>query len=235
MSTPDVVGRDWYDWHASYDNPSSGLSKRLSWVRDRIRAALDEAPPGPVRLISLCAGQGRDVLGVLADHPRRRDVTARLVELDPRNTDVARRLAAATGLPVGAGLGAVEIVTGDAALTSQYADLVPADVVVACGLFGNMSEADVERTIDYCTQLCATSGTVIWTRGRRWMRSNRDLVPQVCAWFEERGFERVWLSGPEHHQCCGAHRFTRATSPLEPDATMFTFTPWHPETGPPGP
>jgi hypothetical protein len=33
-------------------------------------------------VISLCAGQGRDLLGVLADHPRREDVRARLVELD---------------------------------------------------------------------------------------------------------------------------------------------------------
>jgi hypothetical protein len=41
--------RDWYAWHALYDDPDSGLSRRLSWVRDRIRVALDEAPPGPVR------------------------------------------------------------------------------------------------------------------------------------------------------------------------------------------
>jgi hypothetical protein len=31
----------------------------------------------------MCAGQGHDVLGALPDHPRRGDVTARLVELDP--------------------------------------------------------------------------------------------------------------------------------------------------------
>ena len=132
-----MAQRDWYDWHAFYDDPGSGLSRRLSWVQDQIRAALDAAPPGPIRAISLCAGQGRDLIGVLADHPRRADVTARLVELDPRNTEVAARLAAE------AGLAQVEIVTGDASLTSQYADLGPADLVLACGLFGNMTDADV--------------------------------------------------------------------------------------------
>jgi hypothetical protein len=27
--------RDWYAWHAKYDNPDSGLSMRLSWVREQ--------------------------------------------------------------------------------------------------------------------------------------------------------------------------------------------------------
>lgn len=211
---PDLSQRDWYAWHADYDDPASGLSRRLAWVQDRIRVALDDASSGPLRVISLCAGQGRDLLGVLAGHPRRGDVTARLVELDPRNTEVARRLAAEADLPD------VEIVTGDAALTSQYADLAPADLVLACGLFGNMTDAHVERTIGYCTQLCATGGTVVWTRGR-W---EPDLVPRICTWFEERGFERVWLSDPGYRQCCGAHRLTGTPAPLEKDAVMFAFT-----------
>src|ERR1700722_13324105 len=167
-----MAERDWHDWHVLYDDPESGLSRRLSWVQDRIRVALDEAPPGPVRAISLCAGQGRDLIGVLSGHPRRGDVTGRLGELDPRNTAVARRLAAE------AGLGNLEIVTGDASLTSQYADVAPADLVLACGLFGNMTNADIERTSGYYTQLCATAGTVVWTRGR-WAGGTPDLVPQV--------------------------------------------------------
>jgi Putative methyltransferase len=217
-----VAERDWHDWHAAYDNPGSGLARRLSWVQDRIRAALDAAPAGPVRAISLCAGQGRDLIGALADHPRARDVTARLVELDPRNTEVAARLAAQ------AGLGNIEIVTGDAALTSQYAALVPADIVLACGLFGNMTDAHIEATIGYCAQLCAMNGTVIWTRAR-WAP---DLVPQVCAWFEERDFEQAWLSGPRYRQCTGAHRRTAPPAPLDPNATMFAFTTHDVATGP---
>lgn len=204
---------DWHDWHAAYDNPASPLSRRLGWVQEQVRAALDDAPPGPLRVISLCAGQGRDVIGALAGHPRRDDVTARLVELDPRNTAEASRLAAGAGLP------GIEVVTGDASLTSQYSGIAPAGLVLACGLFGNMTDADVRRVTRYCAQLCAEGGRVIWTRARR----EPDLVPQVCAWFEEAGFERAWLSAPGYRVCVGTHRRTAPPLPLEPDAVMFTM------------
>ena len=217
-----MAQRDWYDWHASYDVPGSGLSRRLSWVQEQIRAALERAPAGPLRAISLCAGQGLDLIGVLAEHPRRADVTARLVELDPRNTSVA------TGLAAEAGLVRVEVVTGDASLAGQYADLAPADLVIACGLFGNMTDADVQATIGYCAQLCAEGGTVVWTRAR-WAP---DLVPQICDWFEQRGFERCWLASPNYVQCAGAHRRIAPPEPLDPTAVMFTFTNHNPATGP---
>ncbi len=122
--TPPAAERDWYAWHAFYDNPRSAMSRRLSWVQDQIRAALDNAPAGPVRAISLCAGQRRDVVGALVGHPRRGDVTARPVELDPRNTAFA----------AAADLDNIEVVTGDAALARQYADMVPAELVVAMPL-----------------------------------------------------------------------------------------------------
>jgi hypothetical protein len=64
---------------------------------------------------------------VLAGHPWRDDVQARLVELDARNTAVAQAAALA------AGLDKAEIVTGDASLTDQYRGLVSADLVLACG------------------------------------------------------------------------------------------------------
>ncbi|MBO0808127.1 MAG: SAM-dependent methyltransferase, partial [Actinobacteria bacterium] len=73
--------RDWRAWHERYDDPGSSLALRLCAVQQQITAILDDAPPGPLRAISMCAGQGRDLLPVLARHPRGRDVTARLVEL----------------------------------------------------------------------------------------------------------------------------------------------------------
>ena len=224
-----MSGRDWYTWHADYDRPDSGLSRRLAWVQDRIRAALDDAPPGPVRVLSICAGQGRDLIGALATHPRRGEAVGHLGVAGIEFHEPCGHVAAAADLP------GVEIVTGDAALTSQYIDLAPAGLVLACGLFGNMTDAHIERTIDYCTRLCATGGTVVWTRAR-WAP---DLVPRICAWFEGRGFEQVWLSDPGYHQCCGAHRFTGAPAPLAADDVMFAFTGHNishgpTRTGPPG-
>ena len=94
-----VTEMDWHAWHDDYDKPGTPLARRLAAVQDRIRVALDAAPPGPLHAISLCAGQGRDLIGVLARHSRRDDVTARLVEIDPRNADPARDAAEAAGLP----------------------------------------------------------------------------------------------------------------------------------------
>jgi hypothetical protein len=111
------------------------------------------------------------------------------------------------------------VVTGDAALVAHYADYVPADLVLACGVFGNIAVDDVLRTVGFCTQLCATGGTVVWTRSR----VNSDLVPQICEWFEAQGFERQWVSDPGFVLGVAAHRFTGTPAPLEADATMFTF------------
>jgi putative methyltransferase len=204
---------DWHEWHDDYDRPDSTLALRLRVVQEKIRSALDACPPGPLRVISLCAGQGRDLLEVLAAHPRRGDVTARLVELDRRNTDAAEDLARASGLDQ------IDVVRADAALTDQYLGIVPADIVLVCGLFGNITDEDVERTIDTCTRLCDTGGTVIWTRGR----FPPDLIPQICDWFAHRDFDLQWLSEPEAQYGVGVHRFTGEPRPLVPGTRMFTF------------
>ncbi|MCM0675037.1 class I SAM-dependent methyltransferase [Micromonospora phytophila] len=205
--------RDWYAWHDDYDDPESALSRRLAEVRRLVRESLDEAPPGRLRVLSVCAGQGLDLIPVLAAHPRRDDVTARLVELDPRNARVARSAARA------AGLASVEVVVGDAARTDAYAGLAPADLVLVCGVFGNISEADIRATVRHCAALCATGGTVCWTRHRR----SPDLVPAICEWFAEEGFEPVAVSSPADGVGVGLHRFLGAPRPLSAGATMFEF------------
>jgi len=204
---------DWQKWHDRYDAPESPLARRLRSVQDRIRVALDDAPPGPLRVLSLCAGQGRDLLGVLPTHPRRADVRARLVELDPANVAAATETAAALGLP------GVEALAADAALLDHYADLAPADLVLLCGLFGNITDADIERTIDACTQLCRPGAQVIWTRHRQ----SPDRVPQICAWFEQRTFTREWLTPANQLQSVGVHRFTGDPTPLQLGTRVFDF------------
>jgi hypothetical protein len=203
--------RHWRAWHEAYDDPASSLAQRLDVVRARIVDALDGAPPGPLRAISICAGQGRDLIPVLASHPRGHEVTARLVELDPVLAAAARRAAG----PL------VEVVTGDASLTDAYAGLVPADLVLACGVFGNITDADIEHTIGCCRQLCAAGGVVVWTRGR----SAPDKVPEVCRWFATYGFDLCWLSDPALTFGVGVHRFAGQPRPLVAGERMFTFTP----------
>lgn len=204
---------DWNEWHDEYDRPDSSLARRLVAVQERVRAALDAAPAGSLRVISMCAGQGRDLIPVLAEHPRRDDVRARLVELDPANCDLARSAAAA------AGLGRVEVVEADASLTDEYADLAPANLVLACGIFGNISDDDVRRTVGFFPQLCAEGGTVVWTRHRE----EPDLVPRIHTWFEEHGFALEWVSPPQAGYGVGAHRFTGRPRPLAAGESIFRF------------
>lgn len=208
-----AAGRDWRAWHDAYDDPGSSLARRLAVVRARIADTLDAAPPGPLRAVSMCAGQGRDLIPVLASHPRGPDVTARLVELDPALAATARRSAAGAGLP------GVEVVTGDASLTDAYAGHVPADLVLACGVFGNISDSDIRRTVGCCAQLCATGAITLWTR----KRTPPDLVPQICGWFGQEGFELNWLSDPAAGFGVGVHRFTARPRPLAAGLRMFSF------------
>jgi hypothetical protein len=177
----DGVVRDWVEWHRAYEDPASGLSARLRSVRRHSSRAIAQAAPGPVRLVSLCAGQGHDVIGVLGDHPRRDEVTAVLVESDPRNAELARRRAAQVGLAQ------VEVRQADASRTDSFADALPADVLLLCGIFGNVGDGDIERTAAAAPALCAAGATVIWTRHRR----PPDLTPRIRAWFADAGFDEV--------------------------------------------
>ncbi|MFJ9537105.1 class I SAM-dependent methyltransferase [Streptomyces sp. NPDC101225] len=204
---------DWRAWHDKYDVADSWMARRLRTVRARIGAVLDEAPAGPLKVISLCAGDGRDLLPVLSGHPRRHEVRVRLVERDARNTASASETARL------AKLDQVEVVTGDASLVDQYRDMTPADLVLVCGVFGNITDSDIERTVDACDQLCRTGGTVIWTRNR----AAPDRVPMICERFSERGFDLTWLSEPDAGFGVGAHRFTGTPRPLCAGTRLFEF------------
>ncbi|OWY62856.1 hypothetical protein B7486_56185, partial [cyanobacterium TDX16] len=94
---PGAASRDWFAWHDGYDDPAHSLPGRLVAVQARVSQALLALPPGPLRALSMCAGQGRDLLGVLAEHPRRDEVQALLVELDPRNVAAAQANVRAEG------------------------------------------------------------------------------------------------------------------------------------------
>lgn len=56
---------DWSEWHDAYARPDSGLRDRLAAVRAQISRRLEVTAPGPVRVVSACSGDGRDLLGVL--------------------------------------------------------------------------------------------------------------------------------------------------------------------------
>jgi Methyltransferase domain len=208
-----MTSGDWHAWHSAYDDPDSWQAKRLITVRERIGIALDTAPPGPVTVLALAAGEGRDLLPVLAEHPRRNEVTALLVELDPRNAEVARTTARDLDLP------GVQVITGDAALTDHYLGAAPADLVLICGLFPHITDDDIATVVEHTASFTKRGGTVVWTRHRR----EPDLVPQISAWFTARSFAQVWISDPSVEFAVGVHRHLADPPPVAAGVRLFTF------------
>ncbi len=207
--------RDWVEWHREYDNPGSLLSRRLELVQGHLRAELDHAHAGDIRLISLCAGQGRDVIGVLVGHPRRDEVRARLIELDERNVAVARQAAQA------AGLDSVEILQADAGTTDACVGAVPAHIVMVCGIFGNVTASDIRATVAALPSMCAPDALVLWTRHR----GPPDLTPAIRSWFREAGFsEQAFDISQDGFMSVGAHRLTGEPTALVPGRRLFTFS-----------
>ena len=203
---------DWRAWHEDYEDPDSVLGRRLVLVQEQVHVALNRAAPGSVRTISVCAGQGHDLIGALAEHPRRGEVTARLVELDESNALYARRAVHE------AGLGGVEVVTGDASITDAYAGAVPADLILLCGVFGNISQADIANTIRHLPRLCAPAATVIWTRHRH----PPDLTPYIRETFERAGFgELAFEDSPPFG--VGANRLLAPPQPFQEGVRLFEF------------
>jgi hypothetical protein len=183
-------------------------------VQDQVCAALDRVPQGPVRAISVCAGQGHDLIGALAEHHRRRDVSARLVELDEHNVLLARQAVSA------AGLNGVEVLAGDASITDAYAGALPADLILMCGVFGNITTDDIANTIGHIPQLCAPAATVIWTRHRQ----PPDLTPYIRRTFERHGFEEVYFDGEGSSPFgVGANRLIDLPQPFQKGIRLFEF------------
>jgi hypothetical protein len=203
---------DWRTWHEDYAAPGSALGRRLAVVQAHVRAALDRSAPGPVQAISVCAGQGHDLIGVLAEHPRRADVAARLVELDEHNALLARRAAE------DAGLDGVEVAAADASMTDAYEGAVPADLILLCGVFGNISAEDIAYTVSHLPRLCAPEATVIWTRHRH----PPDLTPYIRETFERAGFgELAFEDSPPFG--VGANRLIRPPLPFASGVRLFEF------------
>jgi hypothetical protein len=214
MTEPSGTSR-WWRWHNDYTDPESALSRRLATVVGRTREAVDGCRPGPITLISACAGQGRDVIAALAGHERREDVRGLLVELDPANA------AAASAGVEAAGLSDVTVLESDAGRTDSYLGYVPADVVLLCGIFGNIPDADIRRTIEHVSSLSAAGATVIWTRHRQ----PPDLTYAIRDWWTECDFQEIAFdSPPDESFAVGVQRFAGTPAACQPGIRLFTFT-----------
>jgi len=211
--------RDYLAWHEQYDDPRSSLPRRLALVREMLRSELD-ARTGPVRVVSLCAGDGRDILGVLAGREDAARVSVTLVEVLPDLVERARRAAAEVAADV-------EVVAADAGSSATYTGLatVPADIVLLVGVLGNISDADVAATVAAMPRLCAPGAALVWSRGRS-LESTDDFVTPVREAFATAGFAEVStrsIDEKEDRAALGVVRFDGPPAPLGPTERWFTF------------
>lgn len=210
---------DWVQWHREYDDATSDLSRRRRSVQTALRRWFAETGPGPRQIVSACSGDGRDLLEVLVDQPDPARFRVRLLELDD---DLAAR---AEEFARAASLDGVEVLRADAGLTDSYDGATPADLVMWCGVFGNLTDTDTRATIAATPQLCAPSATVVWTRGRFADRDG-DLEPtdRLRGWFADAGFDEVSLDAPaDTVYRVGVHRLSGPPGGLTHDARLFTF------------
>jgi hypothetical protein len=221
---------DWVEWHRAYDDPSTSLARRLVVVRRRIAGALgalgDGAHPAQrLRILSLCAGDGRDLLPVLAlwagnRRPSGAGPDTVIVEKDAVLAARAAERARAHGLD------GVRTIVGDAGDPAVFADAVPADLLLLCGIFGNVAVRDIEATVDAVPALLAPGGYVVWTCGA----SEPDRRPAVRRLFVDNGMDEVSFDGePENFGVGVAHLAHVAHLSGEPPSRrpvperLFTF------------
>jgi hypothetical protein len=216
MAEADRDQRDWWEWHLDYDVPGSRLQLRTEIVHRHIRTFLDGREPGAtVRIVSPCTGQGRELLPVIAAHPRRADVRARLVELDPHNVAAACDAVSELRLDWN-----VDIACGDPSVTDAWVGAVPADLVVLCGVLGWIDNDDAQKTIGALPQLCGPRAMVVWTL----QPLPLERMSEIRGSFEEAGFQEQAFESPGlDASWVGLHRYAGAPQPLRRGIRLFTF------------
>jgi SAM-dependent methyltransferase len=214
---PDGISQidNWSTWHDEYENEDSELNARKRAVQAQVVAIATQCPPGPVTVVSICGGQAREVIGALENHPRRADVRGRIVELDEENAAFARAWAKKSGLDK------LEVVTGDASLSSAYAGLPPADVVVLSGVVGHLCHPERVQLIAFMHQILRAGGYAVNTYYRLREEESQQLRDAFRAQqFEEESFETL----PGKYQFTIArNRYLGRPKPLEPGVRVFNF------------
>jgi hypothetical protein len=97
---------------------------------------------------------------------------------------------------------------------------VPADLVMLCGVFGNVTDDDIRRTVRATPSLMAPGAVVLWTRGS----FETDMAPVIAGWFEESGFERTsYHADDDHRHRVVEHRLVADPQAFRPGDRLFTF------------
>ncbi len=205
---------DWNKWNQYYDDPNSELPFRLVLVQKHVAAAVEERGLRPISVVSICGGHGGELIGALEYHPRRSEITGRLVELDPDNASFARQWA------LQAAMTGVEVRNDDASLSDSYEGCYPAHIVILSGVFGHITKEDLKRTVSFLREICDTGSSVIWT--------SYEVLPErtemIRGFFDENDFEETAFEvTPAGTFGVIVERYRGSPMPLERGKRIFTF------------
>jgi hypothetical protein len=97
---------------------------------------------------------------------------------------------------------------------------VPVDLLLACGVFGNIPDAEVERTVRALAGYVVPGATAIWTRHR----GEPDLTPAIRGWFAASDWrELAFVPIPDSTAAVGVARYEGPVVPFTQGIRLFSF------------
>jgi Methyltransferase domain len=212
-----IQAMDWDNWHKLYET-SEDFRTRLRMVCQQISAVLDRCPDGPIRIISICAGDGRDVLEAVSEHHRCGDVQAFLLDNHAASLERGQRSAEKASMSEN-----LHFMNADASLASSFTGLGHADLVLISGVLGHLDHADVPRLITKLPMLVKKGGSVIWTRHLK-LHDGGKQIPSIRKMFLKSHFQETFFgcASPEGFVVV-CDRFCGNQTPLDGGQRLFDF------------
>lgn len=189
---------------------------RLAGVQQHLAEAITSCPNAAVRVTSLCAGDGRDVIGTLATHPRCGNVRATLFELNPISIANGRAQIEATGLTH-----VVKFVAGDATRYDSYRKVGRADILLVCGVWGHVPPHERDEMMRAIRGLVQPGGIVIWTRGAA---KGAARLEEIKTLFDPPDWKEVRFDiTPDGKFAVASYRLVGPGVELPPTGAIFNF------------
>ena len=208
---------DWNAWHHKY-NTDTELNARLSQVKICIDEALRALPPGKVNVISLCSGDGRDLIELLPTHARRADVSGWLLECHESLVETAQQAIHQQGLKT-----TLHACVADATDARSYATIPPAHLIILAGVFGSVETDEIPRLLRNLQILCAPAAYVVWTQNLYTEEGQHRSVILRQA-LNTQSFTSVkLLTTPQQRYHIGLHQYHGKPVNLPLDDRLFTF------------
>ena len=174
------------NWHLNHNDMNSTPYKRNKDEQNLIKTCLNSIKNN-VNIISICSGQARDILPILAGKKDNNKINTYLIDTDLECLEYADNYAKENKIPN------VHLINKNAGLRETYNDIPQADIIIICGVFGHLSLLDIKSTISFIKHLLNENGFVIWSRHK----FDNDISEDIKNIFKELNFNELAFVSPE--------------------------------------